>query len=103
MADEIKNKLAYDDDFPIKGIRFIDICPILYDSQSFKLAIKLLSECVQKNYPNVTHLLALEARGFMFAPCVAFELNIPFVPVRKVGKLPGECWTVEYTKEYGKV
>lgn len=52
----------------------------------------------------VKHLLpGLDARGFLIGPSIAVNLNKPFIPVRKQGKLPGKCYSVESTKEYGKV
>jgi adenine phosphoribosyltransferase len=48
-------------------------------------------------------LLGLDARGFLFGPMIALRLRVPFVPVRKKGKLPGETVTVAYEKEYGTV
>jgi adenine phosphoribosyltransferase len=44
----------------------------------------------------------LDARGFIFAPALALRLNVRFVPVRKRGKLPGECVQAKYVKEYGE-
>ena len=58
-------------------------------------------------YANITFgyyfILGLEARGFLFGPIVSLALNIPFVPVRKCGKLPGPTIKVHGTKEYGEV
>jgi hypothetical protein len=47
-------------------------------------------------------IVGLDARGFIFAPALALRLNIRFVPVRKRGKLPGECVQAKYVKEYGE-
>ena len=47
--------------------------------------------------------VGLEARGFLFGPQIASNLGKPFVPIRKKGKLPGKCISVESSKEYGKV
>lgn len=46
-------------------------------------------------------IVGLDARGFLFGPIIAMRLGAAFVPVRKVGKLPGDCFVAEYTKEYG--
>jgi len=48
-------------------------------------------------------IVALDARGFLLGPIIASRLKAAFVPVRKIGKLPGECVSAEYAKEYGKV
>uniref|UniRef100_A0A0K0CZZ1 adenine phosphoribosyltransferase n=1 Tax=Angiostrongylus cantonensis TaxID=6313 RepID=A0A0K0CZZ1_ANGCA len=47
-------------------------------------------------------IAALEARGFLFGPIVAIRLGIPFIPIRKKGKLPGDCIQASYVKEYGE-
>ncbi len=52
---------------------------------------------------NIDVIVGLEARGFILGSAIAYKLNIPFVPIRKKGKLPGNCVSVEYTKEYGTV
>jgi len=51
----------------------------------------------------ITHVVGLEARGFLFGPTIAARLRVPFVPVRKPGKLPGAVVRATYEKEYGKV
>ena len=51
----------------------------------------------------VDAIVGLEARGFMFGPQVALELKVPFVPVRKHGKLPGKVSSITYDLEYGKI
>lgn len=50
----------------------------------------------------MTAIAALESRGFFFGPSVALELGVPFVAVRKAGKLPGKCISISYELEYGK-
>lgn len=52
---------------------------------------------------NVDAVVGLDARGFVFGPILAMELNIPFLPVRKKGKLPGSTVGLDYELEYGKV
>jgi adenine phosphoribosyltransferase len=58
---------------------------------------------IKKNIPAVEVIVGLESRGFIFGATLAIELGLPFVPIRKRGKLPGELVTVEYSKEYGTV
>ena len=48
------------------------------------------------------YFAGLDARGFLFGPLVSMSLNVPFIPVRKSGKLPGPTIKVSSTKEYGK-
>ena len=55
------------------------------------------------NGGNIDVIVSLDARGFLLGPIVASRLKAAFVPVRKSGKLPGECVSAEYEKEYGKV
>jgi adenine phosphoribosyltransferase len=52
---------------------------------------------------NIDVVVALDARGFLLGPIIALRLGAAFVPVRKKGKLPGQCATAEYVKEYGTV
>jgi adenine phosphoribosyltransferase len=68
------------------------------------LAIKdLLCNHIKKNFPDVEVIVGLDARGFLFSLLIAAELKLACVPVRKKGKLPGECFRVEYALEYGTV
>ena len=73
------------------------------DPALFGDLIDVLTEHMRKNCCGVEAIVALEARGFLFGPSLASRLQLPFVPIRKKGKLPGECLSVEYVKEYGKV
>lgn len=60
-----------------------------------------MTDCVKSL--NVDVVVGLEARGFLFAPIIALRLGLPFVAIRKKGKLPGETVAVEYKLEYGSV
>lgn len=62
---------------------------------------ELLLDHVRKNCPDVDVIVGLDARGFLFGFFLAAELSVAFVPVRKAGKLPGECYSYEYKLEYG--
>ena len=86
-------------DFPKKGILFKDITTMLKDSDKLRKAVDALCE----NYKNVKvdKVLGVEARGFIFAPMVAYKLGAGFVPVRKPGKLPAKTKAVTYNLEYG--
>jgi len=86
-------------DFPKKGILFYDITTLLKDKAGFARLIDALSE----NYigKGIDLVLGMEARGFIFAPALAYRLNAGFVPVRKPGKLPAETLKVSYDLEYG--
>ncbi|KAI1465449.1 adenine phosphoribosyltransferase [Daldinia caldariorum] len=95
--------LRFVPDFPIPGIKFIDILPIFQNPVAFESLLEVLVLLIRERYgdqiPDV--IVGLEARGFLFGPTLALRLNRPFVPVRKKGKMPGACRTVEYKKEYG--
>lgn len=64
---------------------------------------ELIVNHVRSKCPDVEVIVGLESRGFLFSFTIAAELGIGCVPVRKKGKLPGECVSVEYDLEYGKV
>ncbi|XP_053472839.1 adenine phosphoribosyltransferase [Ictalurus furcatus] len=87
-------------DFPIEGIVFKDICPILKEPKALAAVIDLFEEHVRQNHPHTELIVGLEARGFLFGPLLAQRLGIGFVLVRKKGKLPGPTTSVEYTLEY---
>lgn len=63
----------------------------------------VLIETAQNIQPPVECVIALDARGFLFGPLISLALNVPLLPIRKKGKLPGNTVTVQYEKEYGKV
>jgi len=86
-------------DFPIKGILFRDITTLLQDARAFRSAIDELHERVRGL--GVDIVVGMESRGFIFAAPLAYLLGVGMVPVRKLGKLPGETLTVEYELEYG--
>ncbi|MGL4617436.1 MAG: adenine phosphoribosyltransferase [Mycoplasmoidaceae bacterium] len=87
-------------DYPKKGILFKDISPILKDPDKIKFIIKEMSNSIKLMNPDV--IVAPDARGFIFAIPIALELNLPFVMVRKKGKLPGDLYSEDYELEYGK-
>ncbi|MDR2868671.1 MAG: adenine phosphoribosyltransferase [Bacteroidales bacterium] len=94
------NKVRIVEDFPTKGIRFYDITTVLNDPESFSSIFKTLVEKARQMSPEV--IVGLEARGFYFAPALALALNLPFVPIRKKGKLPYLTYTETYQLEYGQ-
>lgn len=86
-------------DFPQPGILFRDITPLLHDAQALRAVNDALAE--QARTLDVDVVAGIEARGFIFGVPVAERLRVPFVPLRKPGKLPGEAATVSYDLEYG--
>ena len=82
---------------------FRNIFPVLRNPKVFRHLIDLLCEHVKEVAPGAEVLVGLESRGFLFGPMMAEQLGVAFVPVRKAGKLPGECCCVSYSLEYGTV
>jgi adenine phosphoribosyltransferase len=86
-------------DFPKSGILFYDITTLLKDKHGFSGVIDGLKK--QYEGVGVDIVLGIEARGFIFAPALAYALGAGFVPVRKPKKLPAEIARVTYDLEYG--
>lgn len=86
-------------DFPSPGIQFRDLTPLLADPGAFELILRGLEESCHASRPDV--IVAIEARGFIFGAPLASRLQVPFVPVRKAGKLPSQVRKVSYALEYG--
>ena len=86
-------------DFPVEGILFRDITPLMQDGDAFHEACSQLIEYAKKIGAEV--IVGPESRGFIFGCPVAYELNIGFVPVRKPNKLPRKTVSVKYDLEYG--
>ena len=89
-------------DFPIKGIEFIDITPLILQKETLQEILNKFKEKLENK--KIDYIVAPEARGFLFGTALANLLNIGCIPVRKKGKLPPttvEC-TFDYEKEYGK-
>ena len=98
-ADQLKHLIREVPDFPKKGILFYDITTLLQDKTGFATLIDKFSEHYIAQ--DVDLVLGMEARGFIFAPALAYRLNAGFVPVRKPGKLPAETVKYDYALEYG--
>lgn len=97
--DRLKNKIRDIPDFPKPGIIFKDVTPLIKDPAALRLSIhSLLHPFLGRD---ITAVAGMEARGFIFGSLVAWELNLPFVPLRKPGKLPHDVESVAYDLEYG--
>lgn len=96
----IKNAVKKYPDFPKPGIVFIDIFSVLKDVKAFRALQDVLTEHISQ-LEQVDAVAALESRGFLFGPQVAQYLGVPFIPIRKKGKLPGEVKQISYRLEYG--
>lgn len=86
-------------DFPIKGVMFRDITTLLKDPEGLKYCIDSFVEHFKSS--QLTQVVAIESRGFIFGGAVAEKLGIGFVPIRKKGKLPFETISETYELEYG--
>jgi adenine phosphoribosyltransferase len=86
-------------DFPIPGILFRDITPLLKDQQGFKAAIDLFVDRFKDK--GIDYVVGIEARGYMLGAPLAYAIGAGFVPVRKPGKLPYSKLAENYALEYG--
>lgn len=96
---DLKKYIADVPDFPVEGILFRDITPLLADGEAFKEAINKLSDFAKS--VNADVICGPESRGFIFGCPVAADMNIGFIPIRKPNKLPREQVTASYDLEYG--
>ena len=99
MQDQLKAAVRDVPDFPIKGVLFKDITPILQDGKLFRVAVDSIADRHQGK--KVDGVVGIDARGFIFAGAVAYKLGIGLIPVRKKGKLPYKTVVTSYTLEYG--
>lgn len=96
---DLKSVIREVPDFPKKGINFIDITTLIKDKEAFRFVSKTMVDHFQSK--NITKVLGIESRGFIFGGVLANELNAGFVPVRKKGKLPAMKISETYDLEYG--
>jgi adenine phosphoribosyltransferase len=94
------SKIRVIPDFPKKGIQFLDITTIMNNADYFQEVFNMLLEMAKEVKPDV--IVGLEARGYFFAPALALALHVPFVPIRKAGKLPYSTYKATYQLEYGE-
>lgn len=87
-------------DFPVPGILFRDITPLLGDAEGFRATIDQMAQAARQFEPGA--IVGVESRGFIFGGPLADRLGLPFVPVRKPGKLPAARMSIEYSLEYGE-
>jgi adenine phosphoribosyltransferase len=97
--DFLKTLVRAVPDFPIPGIVFRDIAPLLADAGALRRTVELLAEPYRDE--GVQLVAGIESRGFIFGAPLALALGAGFVPVRKLGKLPGETIAQSYALEYG--
>ena len=99
VPDPLLTALRTVPDFPVPGVAFKDLTPVLADPALFALALDRLAE--PWGEAGITHVVGVEARGFWFGPALAARLGAGFVPARKPGKLPAATRHAAYGLEYG--
>ena len=97
--ENLKTLIREVPDFPRPGILFYDITTLLKNPYGLRTTIDRLVEFIDD--PNIDVVVGMEARGFIFAPALAYRLKAGFVPVRKPRKLPAETESITYQLEYG--
>lgn len=97
--DELKKLIREVPDWPKPGILFYDLTTLLKDARGFRTLIDKL--CEHYAGQKIDIVTGIEARGFIFAPALAYRLGAGFVPVRKPKKLPSKTEKVTYALEYG--
>jgi adenine phosphoribosyltransferase len=97
--DHLKSLIRNVPDFPKPGILFYDITTLLRDSTGLATLIDALAEHYLQQ--DIDLVIGVEARGFIFAPALAYRLSAGFVPVRKPKKLPAKTSSITYDLEYG--
>ncbi|OLD38481.1 MAG: adenine phosphoribosyltransferase [Candidatus Rokubacteria bacterium 13_1_40CM_2_68_8] len=97
---DLKAKIRDIKDFPTEGILFKDITTLLKDGPAFRYVVDAFVRRYQ--HERVDVVVGIESRGFVIGGALAHQLNAGFVPVRKLGKLPGKTVEVEYELEYGR-
>ena len=98
--DRLKQFIREVPDFPQPGITFYDITTLLKHPEGLRLTVDALAATFEGE--QVDAVLGVEARGFIFAPALAYSLGAGFVPVRKPKKLPAEVARISYDLEYGQ-
>lgn len=99
IEQKIKKAIRDVADFPKEGVVFKDITPLLSDPV---LSNDIADALIEQIKPlNIDAIVAIESRGFLYGFLLANKLNIPFIPVRKKGKLPGDTLEYTYDLEYG--
>jgi adenine phosphoribosyltransferase len=100
LARHVLDTLRPIPNYPKPGIIFQDITPVLRDGRLLRAVVEAMAEPFREE--GVTHVMGIEARGFILGGAVATSLGAGFVPARKPGKLPWERVAESYDLEYGK-
>ena len=100
VAERVRRTLRAVPDYPKPGIIFQDITPVLHQAELLRDVVRALAEPFRG--ARVTHVVGIEARGFILGAPMAVELGAGFIPLRKPGKLPWESVAEKYALEYGE-
>ena len=97
--EALVDNIRYVKHFPVEGVVFEDLTPVLVDAEAFQLVIDALAAACQEQGADM--VAGLDARGFLLGSAVAYKLGLGILAVRKQGKLPPPVHTQEYALEYG--
>ena len=97
---DLKSLIRDVPDYPSEGILFRDLTPLMANPEAMHYVTGVLSDHLRSL--NTSAIAAIDSRGFIFGAPVAAMLDIPFIPIRKSGKLPPPIIGVDYALEYGK-
>ena len=99
-VEALAAKIRKIENWPLKGILFHDITPVLQSAEYFRLLVDLL--VYRYMGQKIDAVAGLDARGFIIGAALAYQLNVGFVPIRKKGKLPFDTVSQSYALEYGE-
>ncbi|TRY74413.1 hypothetical protein TCAL_10423 [Tigriopus californicus] len=102
LSDALRAKLKSYPDFPKPGINFLDVFSLYADLEGSQILNEVFIRKGRSVIGQIDVVVGLDARGFLMGPIIAREANVPFVPVRKSGKLPGLTVGTAYSLEYGE-
>lgn len=97
---DIKQIIRTVEDFPVPGVKFLDVTSILENPEAFKSSVRWFRTIAVKH--DIQSIVAIDARGFIWASAVAADLHCPLFLARKSGKLPGEVVSKDYSTEYSQ-
>ena len=99
LSNKLKKSIRVIPNFPKKGIMFQDIFSLIEKPELMKLVQKEISKIIKRE--KITKIIGIDARVFIFGSIASYDNNIPFIPIRKKGKLPGQVYKKKYKLEYG--
>ena len=97
---EVVSMFTKHPDYPKTGILFINVLPVFSSPRCVQIVIDAMAKSLSNS--NASLICGIESRGFLFGTLLSMKLNLPFVCIRKAGKLPGKCQSISYDLEYGQ-